>query len=411
MKFAQPSLNVLTRALNGGGRVLTNGAGIPLVRLDADLLIDEARRRTRLDDFGDQAFREPLQRLVAAYESDARLSLLGRIAARQDTIRLLVNRLKMAADQRRHPEIVAEPIRRPIFVAGLPRSGTTFLHGILAQDPGSRVPLHWETVFPSPPPERARGHNDRRITAAERQVRWFHRLQPEMRKIHAIGARLPEECLIITSHSFLSFQFQTSHDVGSYQTWLEAQDLRPSYAWHRRFLQQLQWRWRASRWVLKAPAHLYGFEALFAIYPDAGVVMTHRDPLEVVASAASLHTVLRSTFSEAVDPAMVGNEVTRRWAEGIRRALAARDAGCAPAESFVDVRYDDLVRDPIGTVRRIYAQLDLAFTPLAEDRMQRYVAAHPKDKHGRHQYSLAQFGLDADAERARYGSYCDRFSL
>ena len=143
-------------------------------------------------------------------------------------------------------------------------------------------------MFPSPPPERAHHHHDPRIAAAERQLRWFHRLNPDFKRIHDLGARLPEECLIIHSHSFLSFQFQTTHHVPNYETWLEAQDLRPSYRYHRRFLQHLQWRWRGERWILKAPAHLFGIEALFDVYPDAGVILTHRDPLEVVGSLASL---------------------------------------------------------------------------------------------------------------------------
>jgi hypothetical protein len=410
-KSSPSTLQALTRALNSGGRMLEGAAGVSLVRLDETILLEEAARRARSDDFGDESFREPLRRLLAAYENDAQLSLLGRIAARQDMIRLLANRARLRSDRRRHPEIAAEAVRRPLFVTGLPRTGTTLLHGLLAQDPVTRAPRHWECVFPTPPPERARYTTDRRIAAAARQLRWFHRMNPEIRKIHAVGAQLPEECLIITSHSFLSFQFQTSHQVASYQAWLEAQDLRPSYVEHLHFLQHLQSRCRGERWALKAPAHLYGIDALFAVYPDAGVVFTHREPLEVVASAASLHTVLRSTFSDGVDPIAVGREVTTRWCEGMRRALAARDGGCAPSERFFDVRYTDLMRNPIGVVRGIYAHFDMRFSEAAEHRMRRFLAENPKDKHGRHEYTLEEFGLDRDQERQRYAWYRDRFEL
>ena len=266
-------------------------------------------------------------------------------------------------------------------------------------------------MFPSPPPQRSRHARDPRIAAADRQIRWFHRLNPEFRKIHPIGARLPEECLIITSHSFRSFQFQTSHRVPSYQSWLEESDLRPSYEEHRRFLQHLQWRCPTERWVVKAPAHLYGIAALLAVYPDAGIILTHRDPVEVVPSMASLHAVLRSTFSDTVDPVEVGVEVTRRWAEGIERALRVRDSIPDSASRFFDVRYADLVRDPFATVRGIYAHFDLPFTPAAEQRMRRFLAANPKDKHGAHRYSLEQFGLDADAARARFRAYRERFGV
>jgi hypothetical protein len=399
-------LRALTYVLNTGGRFVG-----PTVRLDASVLTEEARRQTRLDDFGDPALDEPLRRLIRSYEHEAGLTLIGRIAARQDTLRLLANRLRMEADRRRHPEIAAVEIRRPLFVTGLPRTGTTLLHGLLAQDPASRVPYNWESMFPSPPPERARHRTDPRIGWSERQIRWFHRLNPEFRKIHAVGARMPEECLIITSHSFLSFQFQTAHRVPSYQAWLEAQDLRPSYAAHRRFLQHLQWRCPAAHWVLKAPAHLYGIRALLETYPDAGIILTHRDPLEVVPSMASLHVTLRSTFSDTIDPQATAAEATRRWAEGITRALRERDAGSVAPERFLDVMYVDLVRDPIGTVQRVYRHFGLPLTKAFEVRMRRFLAENPKDKHGQHQYTLAQFGLDREEESERYRAYRERFGL
>lgn len=403
-------MSVLGRAIRSGGRMIER-TGLPLVRLDDELFLEEARQRTGLDDFGDPGFRVPLRRLIADYESEAKLSVLGRIAARQDTIRLLANRLRMEWFRARHPALGASAVRGPLFVTGLPRTGTTLLHGLLAQDPGHRAPLSWEMMFPAPPPERLHHGHDPRIAAAERQLRWFHRLNPYFRRIHELGARLPEECLIIHSHSFLSFQFQTSHDVPRYQAWLETQDLQPSYAMHRRFLQHLQWRWRGERWVLKAPAHLFGIRALLQVYPDAGVIFTHRDPLEVVGSLASLTYGLRSTFTDESDPARVGPEMTRRWADGLGRALAAREEGLVPAGRFFDVRYEELVRDPIATVRRIYAHYGLAFSPMTEQRMRRFLAAHPKDKHGRHRYTLAEFGLDRDEEAARYRAYRDRFDL
>jgi hypothetical protein len=284
------------------------------------------------------------------------------------------------------------------------------LRTLLAQDPAHRVPLNWETMAPSPPPERATYQTDRRIGQARRFLAWFHRLNPDIKRIHPLGAQLPEECLIITSHSFYSFQFQTMYHVPSYETWLEAQDLRTCYEWHRRVLQQLQRRC-PGRWVLKAPAHLFGIEALFAVYPDAGVIFTHRDPLEVAGSLASLTAVLRSTFSDGIDRAAVGPEMSARWADAMDRALRARDGGAVPAERFFDVRYVDLLRDPIATVRAIYAHFDQPFRPVAEDAMRRYLVEHRKDKHGRHEYTLAEFGLDPDRERERYRAYRERFQL
>jgi hypothetical protein len=397
----------LTRLLNRGGRVIER-AGIPIVSIRREALLEEARSRTRLEDFGDDTYAEPLARVLDSLEREGDLSLIGRIAVRQDMIRLLSNRLRMVQDQKRHPEIQARPVVRPIFVTGLPRTGTTLLHGLLAQDPANRAPLNWETMAPSPPPERITYQTDRRIMQAERSLGWFHRLNPDIKRIHPVGARLPEECLIITSHSFYSYQFQTMYRVPSYQAWLEAQDLRSSYEWHRRVLQQLQRRY-PGRWVLKAPAHLFGIEALFAVYPDAGVIFTHREPLEVAASLASLTSVLRSTFSDGVDRAAVGPEMSARWCDGMDRALRARDGGVAPAERFCDVRYADLLRDPIATVQRIYTHFDMPFRPAAEDAMRRYLAEHRKDRHGVHEYTLEEFGLDVERERERYRPYRERF--
>lgn len=410
MSAARIARPAFARALNRGGRVIARG-GVSLVRLDPVQLVADARRRTGLDDLGEGAIADPLARVARSLDAEAGLNLVGRIAARQDFLRLISSRLRIQEDRRRHPEIAAGQVRRPIFVTGLPRTGTTLLHGLLAQDPASRAPLGWEMMYPSPPPRPSLAGRDRRIAIAERQIRWFHRLAPDFRAIHPTGAMLPEECLVIASHSFVSFQFQTMYFVPGYQSWLEERDLTESYSWHRRFLQHLQWGWPERRWILKAPAHLFGLEALLRVYPDAGVVLTHRAPLEVVASLASLTTALRSTFSDAVDPIAVGAEMTRRWADGLGRALRARDEERVPARSVVDVLYTDLLRDPIGAVRAIYRSFDIELTAVAEGRMRAYLAANPKDRCGRHRYSLAEFGLDADEERERYGAYARRFAL
>jgi len=383
--------------------------GRRLLRLNASRMLATASRRTGLHDFGDPAFREPLERLLRSLEDEARLNLVGRIAAREDLTGMLMNRLMLERDRARYPGIAGEQIRRPLIITGLPRSGSTFLHGLLAQDPASRVPLHWELRFPSPPPERSTRDTDPRIERAARHIRWFFRLAPEFRKIHPVGARLPEECVIILSHSFLSFEFSSNWFVPSYQTWLEQQELEPAYRYHRRFLQHLQWGYPVERWLLKAPPHLPGLRALFAVYPDADVIVTHRDPLEVVPSIASLHVVLRRTFSRAVDPLAVGPEVSRMLADDIRRGFAARDDGCAPPERFLDVWYTQLMDDPLAVVRRIYRHFDLPLSAEVEGRMRTYLETNPKDRAGPHRYSLAEFGLDAEVERARYREYWDRW--
>ena len=401
---------MLLQIIRGGARLVEKPAR-RFVRLERDALLAQARRRADDLYFEDTTFLEGLTRLLHALVTEARLNLLGRIVARDGILGHLVTLLRLEQDRRGHPEIAAQRIDRPIVITGLPRSGSTLLHSLMAQDPANRVPQMWEMVTPSPPPDTATYERDPRIEALERRLRWFDRLVPEFKKIHSVGARLPEECVVILSHSFLSTQFCSMYGVPSYQSWVRSQSQLPAYRLHRRFLQHLQWRCSGDRWVLKAPAHLAALAELCAVYPDLGVIMTHREPLEVLPSEASLHTVLRQTFSDAVDPAAVGREVTELTADELYVGLKARDQGCAPPERFLDVRYRDLVRDPIGTVYRVYAHFDIPFTTMAETRMRRYLADSPKDKHGAHVYSLAQFGLDADEERERYRDYRERFLL
>jgi len=400
----------LLKIIRRGARLIESPAR-RFVTLSSDQLLAAARRRSWDHDFEDTTFLEGLDRLLHALVGEARLNLLGRIVARDSIRGHLANRLRLEADRRRHPEIAAQHIHRPIVITGLPRSGSTLLHSLLAQDPANRVPRTWEMLTPSPPPDGATYECDPRIAITEKRLRWLDRLAPEFKRIHPVGARLPEECVVILSHSFLSSQFCSMYAVPSYQRWVRSQSLLPAYRLHRRFLQHLQWRCRGDRWILKAPAHLQALAELCAVYPDVGVILTHREPLEVLPSEASLHTVLRQMFSDVVDPAAVGREVTELTADEIRAGLQARDQGCAPPEQFLDVRYRDLVRDPIGTVRSAYAHFDMPFTSIAETQMRRYLAESPKDKHGAHVYSLSQFGLNADEEHERYRHYRERFLL
>lgn len=410
MTIASASFRVLIQAYNILGRVLER-AGLPVAAFEPGLLMAEARARAGLQDFGADEFREPLGRLLESYQTEAGFTPLGRLAARRDTLSLLVNRLRLVEDRKRHPEIAHEAIRRPLFIVGLPRTGSTLLHHLLAQDPASRVPQAWEVMFPSPPPERASYETDPRIQQAEAQLRWLDRMQPEFKTIHPLGARLALECIAIMSYSFLSSRFHTTYHVPSYQRWVEQQDLRPAYALHRRVLQHLQWRTPAERWVLKAPAHLYGLNALFETYPDAVVVQTHREPLVVLASVASLTAVLQSVFTDRLDFAEIGLEVTHRWANALERAMQVRDSGSVPGDRFLDVHYQDLLADPIPVVQKIYARFDMPFTDAAERRMRRYLAANPQAKNGAHRYSLATFGLDPEALTHRFKAYREHFGI
>jgi hypothetical protein len=339
------------------------------------------------------------------------LTPFGRLVARRDLGRLLENRLRMHDFFQRHPEMGEVGIQRPLFVIGLPRTGTSILHELLAQDPANRVPMTWEVMFPWPPPERASYETDARIAQVEAHLRGVDRVIPGFRAMHRMGARLPQECVALTAHDFASLIFHTSYRVPGYQRWLDRADLRPVYASHRRWLQYLQWRCPAERWVLKSPGHLWALDSLLAIYPDARIVQTHRDPVAVLASLVSLISTLRGLASDAADPFEIGADWADRLATGLRHASEVRERSGAGSGRFLDVRFSDLAGRELEQVRRIYEHFGMELRPQAEARMRRYLLEHPRDQHGAHRYSLAFGGLDADRLRPRFADYQRRFGV
>ncbi|HET8699350.1 MAG TPA: sulfotransferase, partial [Gammaproteobacteria bacterium] len=292
--------------LNAGGRVL-RGLGANPPSLDADSLLRAARSRADLSDFGAWRFDEPLERLLKSYRDEARLTTLGRITARELVVTLLENLLLLEAERKRNPRIEQQRVADPVFIVGLPRTGTTHLHGLITQDPRNRAPLTWEVMFPA-----ARGAREVETAAVRARTAsrldWANRLAPEFMRIHPIAAELPQECIAIQAQIFMSIQFHTTHAVPSYEDWFERDSQDLSYGFHRYLLQHLQAQRPGDRWVLKAPGHLFGLGALLRRYPHAKIVHTHRDPLRVMASMASHATVLRRAFSDAADPLQIARD-------------------------------------------------------------------------------------------------------
>jgi hypothetical protein len=267
-------------------------------------------------------------------------------------------------------------------------------------------------MFPIPAPQRPTYGTDVRIRRAQREIRLFNRfLAPKLRLVHEVGARLPEECLMMMAFSFRSFQFPSMYQIPSYQEWMEQHDLGPGYRYHRRVLQYLQWQRAGNRWILKAPSHIFGIDEIFANYPDAGFIHVHRDPLEVTASLASLTAALYSAFSEGIDLQRIGRDQVESLHRGLERYLRARDREPARQRNFLDVDYRGFTADPMKTVRRVYDFFGIPLTEDANLRMQRFLRRNPRGKHGRHRYSLRQFGIDPDAEARRFQPYRDRFGV
>ncbi len=406
-----PRLPLAVRTANRAAGAL-RAAGLPLVRLDESSIVDAARREAGADDFGDGPFLEPLRRLLASLEEEAALTWLGRSIARRELVRICRNRLQLVADRRAHPEIAEQEVRRPLVVIGLPRTGSTILHDILARDPANRAPLTWECNDPSPPPEAASFASDPRIARNDAQLAGVDRLIPGFKAMHPMGAQLAQECVVLFMHSVASPIFHNSYRVPAYEDWVDgACDWRGVYEFHRRQLQHLQWRCARERWVLKSGVHMWGMEHLLETYPDACIVQTHRDPVKVATSFASLATLVRSMGSDGVDAAEVAADWTPRLARALEHAIDVRDAGTFSAERFHDVHFPDLLADPMKVVEGIYDHFGLPLSGEAADRMRAFVAENPQGKHGVHRYRPEEYGLDVTRERDRFRRYTERFGI
>jgi hypothetical protein len=385
---------------------------IPTVRLDEKSLMEEAMKNTGLSDFGEESFLEGFRRLLDSFENEGRLTAIGRLIAHGLALRNLENRLSVTEDWKRYPEMGKQEIVKPIFVVGLPRTGSTILHDLLARDPGNRVPLTWECHHPSPPPERATYETDPRIAECDEYLaQTSGTLIPEFQAIHPMGARLAQECVMLQAHDFTSIIFAHQFRIPSYQAWVESTDLSSVYATHRRQLQFMQWRCPGERWVLKSVGHLWGLDRLFEIYPDARVVMTHRDPLKLIASHASLVSMACSMGSDEVDRVEVGREWSESWESAMRKGIEFRRKGGADESCFFDMHFADLLRDPVAMAGRIYAHFGLEFGDEAEGCMRRFLADNPQGKHGKHSYTLEEFGLDRATERERFRFYQEYYGV
>ena len=393
------------RLLNGCGALLEK-TRIPRSPLRAVDLIETAKRRCNLDDFGGGDFFEGISRLLDSCHRESRLNLIGKIALRTDLIRILCSRLFMHRDRQLYPDVARQEIREPLFIVGLPRSGTTLLHTLLAADPEHRAPLTWEVMTPSPP---TRDNEKRRIQRATQSCNCLNWLAPTFRHVHAVGAELPQECVGLMTPTFMSDQFDTMYYVPSYRAWFFRQDLLPAYEYHRRFIQHLQFRQSARRWILKAPTHMFALPTLLSVYPDALFVQTHRAPLDAMASVSSLITILRRVFSDAVDPLVVCREAIQYWTETLDRFLHERDR--LADYRICDVNYIEVCRDPIAAVRRIYEHFGWLLSAEAAQRMRLVLASLPQDQYGRHRYNLSQFGLDPAEGVEAFAAYGERFDL
>ena len=384
--------------------------------LDRDVLLDEARVRMGLDpgglpDFGGADFLEPLDLFLDALAAEANLNLIGRWMTRRFLMRLLIGRVQLTSFTASHPGVLAEQIVEPLVVTGPPRSGTTILHALLAPDPGHRAPVGWELLYPVPPPRGATAGPDPRVALADHELRLLAHVSADLDAIHEYSGQMTKECISAMSFAFRSEEFTSRTRVPTFAAWLAACDMRPAYDSHRLVLQMLQHAAAPRRWTLKSPVHLHSVGTLLAVYPDARIVITHRDPLTIIGSVTSLIATLRWAHSDTVDFAEIARAHARMYHADLDGLAAAWAHGDLDPARVHHVRYADFMASPIETVRGVYDAAGWKLTADAEARMVEYLRRRPQGLHGAHVYSFDDLGLDRATERARFARYQDVFGV
>ncbi len=328
---------------------------------DRDVLLAKGRERAGgLTELGPGEFVDGLDRFVDSLNTEGRLNDVGRYIAEERILLHVKNRLEYVRDRERHPEIAQVDVVRPVFIVGLPRTGTTILHDILNQDPANRAPLTWELMFPSPPPEAAVGNDDPRVEACQATIPTGD-MQSEMFKaMHPMGATLSQECVVMMGETMCTPLFHNQLRVPSYQDWVDdGADWSAVYDFHRRQLQHLWWHKPGDRWMLKTGAHMWGLAQLLETYPDARIVFTHRDPVKSLTSYASLTALVRSRGSDDVDPYEIAADWSARLKKMLQRTMAVRAARDYPDAVFYDMYFSDFVADQFAEIEKIYDALDL----------------------------------------------------
>ena len=379
-------------------------------RFAPERLVATACEEAGSDDFGDDGWQPGLDRLTDGLVNEARLSAIGVEIAYLDLMRALKNRLGVIAWRKEHPEIAREPVIAPIVIVGQPRTGTTILYDLLAQDPDLRAPLTWEVDAPCPVPQPETYHNDPRIAQTQASIELSEQIIPGFLAFHPMGALVGQECVRITASEFTSMIFSVQYRLPSYYRWLlyEA-DHAGAYRFHRIFLQHLQ-SGVSGQWLLKSPAHLWHLDALLTEYPDALIVQTHRDPLNVISSIAALTHHLRRMGTDDSNIAECAAQSYEEVVVGLGREMALRDSGAVPAERVIDVLFTDFVNDPLTTITDIYQKLGRELRPDTAQKMRYFLAAHPGDGGGG-RYTWSDTGLDAAEVRDRVSAYQDSYGV
>lgn len=373
-----------------------------------DEILAKAKSATGLSDFGDPSALEALDVLVQATNAEADLSEAGAQRWEGMLINNAMIRLRIIDYLKQHPELLNRPVEKPMFVFGLPRTGTTLTINLLSADPARRCFLRWEALNPVPPAKAGDLRSDPRYHAEQKKLEMALKYMPQIAAIHFEDADSPTECQFSMTPTFCSQVYDSQIHIPAYRKWFFAASYLPAFRFHKQFLQLLQSE-NGGRWTLKNPWHPLYLNDLTNVYPDAQLVMTHRDPVEVVGSACSLIRHVRPMFTDTVVLRDIADQMIETFDLMIARQNAYRDKH--GEDSIFDIQYEEQMRDPIGQMRKLYAHFGEPFTGEAEAAMGALMAANPQGKHGKHVYSLEEFGLTAEGVRAHFKDYCERYKI
>ncbi len=362
-----------------------------------------ARAATGLDDFGTDYYREGLERTVDGLNTEAELNDLGRVIQHATISNALIQRLKVIDTYKQHPEIDDEVVEGPVVIIGLPRTGTTALGQLIANDPQFRSLRTWESQQPSPPPEQDTERTDPRITQAAEGIAMIDQMFPDFKTMMSAQAEAATECQDLMGMSFRTYHFDGVVRVPSYTAWLMNTDMRETYTYHRQVLKLLQWHCKPNLWHLRTPVHMFALDAFVEAYPNAKFLWSHRDPAKVLGSVCSLICYVRSWSSDRRDPHELGAEQLAWWATGVGRAMDFRKR--VGDDRFVDVSFADLQHDSVKTVADAYGQLGLEFADTARANVQAWADGHQPGHRGTHDYELADYGLTEGQVRDAFADY------
>jgi hypothetical protein len=377
--------------------------------MNVDQILASARAQSGLTAIGDEAILEGLHVLVDALNTEAKLTERGAQNFEGMIIKALVNRMRVEEYLGTHPELLKQPVEKPLFVFGLPRTGTTLAINLLHADPERRSLLRWEAFDSVPPPKTAELSAGPRYETEQARLDMSLKYVPHISAMHHEDADSPTECQFAMAPSFCAQVYDSQAYIPSYSDWfLHKADYMPAFRYHKRLLQLLQSE-APGRWTLKNPWHPLFLNELTSVYPDAQLVMTHRDPVDVVGSACSLLKAVRIMFTDHEDLKATADTLIHTFDVMIERTIAFEEKH--GKEAIHHLHYGALMADPLGEMKKVYAHFDAPLTAEAEAAMSAFLAQNPKNKHGKHAYSLEEFGLTAAGVRAHFADYCARFNI